>query len=339
MCLNDKTWINQLLIATREVVAGEMIRLMLPQEQPKSRFILNTNEKWQNIYVASKEVKGYRSFSTFLQEKKAELIKNKGVRKKEDINKLYNLLNDIHGLGTLAIIAIFLGEGDFKFDNFGVDPKGNIVKIDNDWCFSMLRLKSYGNEIIKGYNKSLSELSFEITDALLKNPIYPVGYSAWNWLQQITEGKYNPEEEPFFPMTMVFDEKFQREMNEAKLTTLLLSDDFLKAFIDIYYDSAQQLVFWFYNQFDEPKDKDALISNCNEILKRDKESILNILHDRKAQIKNLVLADDSFKNYIASSDSEQFVERLKNHLNNFKTRSKNSLHSKYPNLNIRSRSL
>lgn len=285
--------------AITEVVAQETLRMINP-DQPKTRLIPSLTDL--TAYVASKEVPGFTSF-----EKMGKL-------------KMTDIVENSTGFGKVCVAALFLNEGDFKPGNVGRDINGNIVKIDGDWCFTILRLlRSDKKDVERQFKKKTEDLNFDITDETLNSLPRPINYDAWNWLDFIIE-KECKNDPSYTSDDISMHPKFLRECNEAKLIILLLSDELLETHINTWFNAGIEWLKQFDGE-DDYKYIEPLIGKLQE----DAKKIYGTLLDRKASIKKSALANDSFIEFIQSDDAKIFIYEHKNHLKNFTTTQKNHL--------------
>jgi hypothetical protein len=282
-----------------EVVAQETLRMINP-DQPKTRLIPNLNDL--TAYVASKEVTGFISF-----EKMGKL-------------KMTDIVENFTGFGKVCVAALFLNEGDFKPGNVGRDINGKIVKIDGDWCFTILRLlRSDKKDVERQFKKKIEDLNFDITPETLNSLPRPINYDAWNWLHFIVE-KECKNDPSYTSDDISTHPKFLRECNEAKLIILLLSEELLETHTNTWYNAG---IEWL-KQFDG-EDNYKYIEILIEMLQEDAKKIYGVLLDRKASIKRSSLENDSFKEFIQSDGAKIFINEHKNVLKHFTTTQKNHL--------------
>jgi len=145
-----------------EVFAGELLRFLLGESQPKSRYLIDDKK----ILVLSKAVPEFINFNS-----------------EEVINKL--IKNKFKGLLPVLFSCMFIEEADLKTDNIGMDVLGNIVKIDNDGAFTSIifSMEANSHEVPSFSNLSkllTSKFSFSLDD--IDAPHHPKNYSALCWV-------------------------------------------------------------------------------------------------------------------------------------------------------------
>lgn len=201
---SQKTWVKKETrnpnVAKIEIIAQEFFRLIIPH-QPETRLMYNPVTGVH--YILSEEVVGYHKLPKTPQ----------------------NFENGLFtGLGQVLVISMFLQEIDLKNGNIGIDAKGNVIKIDGDWCFSEGR-----------HDKYQYDLTPQAIDALP----YPKDFDAYNWLDIIQQGIKNPKSN-IVNFDLANAPQFRNEVNQALLKICLLPDSTIEYFVDAYIPAGGQ---------------------------------------------------------------------------------------------------
>lgn len=185
-----------------EVVAQEFMRLLLPW-QPKTQ-IVETGAQGAR-YVISQKITDFMPLS------KVE-------------NPLDYMLkgNQYRGLGPILVCALLVNETDIHYDNIGINESGQIIKIDGDRCFVMLRYDDVRDEITA---KCIRELPY-ISD-----------YWAGNWLDLYCKNQHHRRN---WADELQKNPEFRRSIYLTALKAILLSDDLLFKFVSVCaHDQAE----------------------------------------------------------------------------------------------------
>jgi len=193
------------VLAKREVVAQELFRLFI-NHQPKTRLVIDESNP-EYAYVNSKAVQGF-----------TPLEKMPSHRLSSDL-----LSGKFKGLGEVSVIALLLGESDFKFGNMGVDKDNNVTKLDGGWCFGSMQDEKRKDKIRKA---TIADL-----------PCADVG--AYNWLDYIVGGqKCIPQ---IANLRLQNNPAFREEVNTAILKVLLLPDPLFYRLIEHYISDHKEI--------------------------------------------------------------------------------------------------
>lgn len=208
--------------------------------------------------------------------------------------KMYraNLHNGIargyyYGLGHASVMALFMNERDFKLGNIVLskDPitgRSQFIKLDGDLCFASLvfpKKDATGKEI-----KHPSK--YFITESILRKLPYCGDYLAYNWLDVRMEDKLYTS--MMLDPSISNDERMRKEINEQLLKILCFPDRLITEFISTYTSN--------------PK----MIAELSEILL-----------ERKKQIFNAAMINDSFRTYLSSDNATIMFEEFKNNVLDF----------------------
>lgn len=145
--------------AQLEVFSGELLRFLLGDQQPKSRYLVDEDK----IFVLSKSVNGFTNFNS-----------------QDALNKLEE--NHFKGLLPTLFVCMFMEEADLKADNMGIDENGRVVKIDNDAAFASILWSMIDNQVPPYTHLSqarVKQYSFSSND--IDDPINPSQFNAAVW--------------------------------------------------------------------------------------------------------------------------------------------------------------
>lgn len=191
------------------------------------------------------------------------------------------------GIGEILVIALLVDEYDLKFGNMCLDENNKIVKLDGDLAFSTLQAEEE-TEIVT--EEDISHLP------CLRN------HKAGNWLdyyQVHTQGddEYIQKNEDA-PVANAYakSEVVRDEINRALMKVLLMPQNVIKEFIESYVDHSMEKKFL-----------------IDEVMKR------------KRMISHAALKNESFRNYLVTSEASQQLDGFIEHISAFKTTGKNEL--------------
>ncbi|MDI1352266.1 MAG: hypothetical protein PSV35_05775, partial [bacterium] len=230
-------------------------------------------------YILSEEVRGYKHLPT---------------------SQAKNFANgSLTGLGQVMLGSMFVQEVDLKNGNVGINDKGQVIKIDGDWCFASEQ------NYIKEY---------KLTPEGIASLPYPKDFSAFNWLDLIKQDEYyrssivNPE--------LSHSPQFRAEVNEAMLKICLLPDNFITRFVSAHIpEGGEQII--------------NLIKNRREELKSSayqNPSFQNYLKSNQAQLQaelmvgHLITFKANGETLIVPLEHQaQLAHTIRNNLNTMKT--------------------
>lgn len=151
--------------------------------------------------------------------------------------------------------------------------------------------------------------NFDITDAIIDNLPSPGTYQAYNWLDFYQGGKLN--QKPVLTKNMDMD-KLHEEINESLLKILLMPESLLTELATHHMQSH-------------------LVDDC-----------VDIILERKTQIENALLTNESFLNFLKSEKAEKIKKEFIDDLSAFKMTGKaklvtdeqsiNEINTKFTNL-------
>ena len=195
---SDKVWICKEIsdpaAARLEALAQEFFRLIIPH-QPETRLAINPVTGV--YYILSEEVQGYKLLPK---------------------NQAHNFANGTFtGLGQALLVALFIEEDDLKNGNIGLNEKNQVIKIDGNLCFAQL----------------LTFLAYKITPETIAALPYPKDITAYYWLDMIFQDVKQSKSSIVNP-ELAQSSQFRAEVNQAILKICLLTDEFIKSFVDAY---------------------------------------------------------------------------------------------------------
>lgn len=126
-----------------EIIAGDLYRLFLGSNHPKTRYVEGTNKK---KYVGVQGVDGFKNFS-----------------------EIDFAFDDRESFAHILITAMLLAETDLKADNIGINANREVIKIDNDSSIWLPGTISNDTNVVK------------FTAADLDKPLTPSTYHVAAW--------------------------------------------------------------------------------------------------------------------------------------------------------------
>ncbi|MES2142726.1 MAG: hypothetical protein V4471_07605 [Pseudomonadota bacterium] len=256
--------------ATEETVAQEFFRLICPF-YPKTRWAAEKG----HYYVLSKEIPEFNPLF-FLEPKNYYLIENESIK----------------GLASAQILALLLGEVDFKAGNVGVDSNGNIIKIDGGLCFPKQK-KGYWSLLV-GKNLAFTQEDIEALPAV-------INYQPFNWLDlfqwdaKSQQSLKNPNS-ILLNLPKKYLTYFEIERNKTILLICLLPDEL------IYYFTQNYI----------PTSKKA-------------DELAEIIIESKKRLEKISNKIPSFIKYRKSAQARNDIIEYVDYLKTFKTMGKNVL--------------
>lgn len=238
--------------ARLEILAQEFFRLIIPT-QPETRIAKNPNTK--TFHILSEEVPGYRPLPVY---QKSEFTKG-----------------TYFGLGQVTFLAAYLQEIDLKNNNICLNIKNQVIKIDGDWCFAGIKADSYSHE-----PKALSA-------ELLSNLPYLHGVYAHNWLDIIQE-EISCDPSNIIDPSLSNAPHFRNEVNQAVLKTLLVSNNYIKRFVDTFITIGSSA-----------------------------DRFITFLQERRKELKAIAEKDVSFQAYLLSQNAKNDIRDQLLHMKRF----------------------
>lgn len=249
---NDKQWICKEVEkptgARLEALAQEFIRLIIPH-QPETRIARDTLTG--TYHVLSEEVAGYLNLPTGQQQ--------------QFTNGQYP------GLGQAMVCSMLLQEIDLKNGNIGLDKYERVIKIDGDWCFA--ELQDYGGQ-------------YQLNEAAIANLPAPVGFTSYNWLDLVYEGRARPSSNIVNAAQLSNAPHFRAEVNQALLKICLIPDEYIEKFVDAYMPAGG-------------------------------ERFLTLIKSRLSKLKQAAFTNPSFLEYLNSKHAVADTEAMTNQLMDF----------------------
>lgn len=193
--------VDDALGARREALAQEFFRLIIPH-QPETRVGKSSSDEY---FVLSQQVEGYHNLPEF-QETNFE-------------NGTYT------GLGQAMLCAMFLQEIDLKNGNVGLNDKGQVIKIDGDWCFASLG--NYAG-------------SYPITASVIEQLPNPETFAVYNWLDITYQGLLYPDSCIVNTQTLKNSGQYRAEINQAMHKICLLPDRYIELFATAYLSDESE---------------------------------------------------------------------------------------------------
>ena len=267
-------------IGISEVIAQEFFRFMLPEHQPQTRLLMSNSGEY---YVASSAVKNFKP--------------------------LQSPVSTMRYFGDILIHALVLNEIDLKPGNVGIveeNGETHAVKIDGDWCFAKLRrlrdMQMLGIQLKDEDMKEVSS-SFGITNediALLPCLTLSRYECMTNWLDIVVSSKISMTNHKQPSTQSLHDNpQFRRAVHCAMLKWFMLPEDFIQSFI---------------NSIDVPSFEGdmKLRDNIRNELRTELTTRIGLL--RQAALEN-----DSFKEYLSSSEANDDYTNFDTHLQKYNT--------------------
>lgn len=206
------SWVAKPVLASQrhkafiEVVAQELLRLILGSQQPRTWPCMDDQYQSSRLFVLSEYINNLTPLSTCTNF--AEHFARGGIR----------------GLGGALLASLFLDEIDLNLNNLAIDPYGRIVKLDSEWC--------YAHEL------SGQEILTEELDALPY--ILPQHRKLTNWLDIYLRGEPATNPSQINVDGIYHSAQFRQEINETILKIICLSSYVLEKLVTHYVGNSHQ---------------------------------------------------------------------------------------------------